>query len=337
MTNIFFWTTGIERPIRRELYDDDSAVAHGATWQWGGDNSRQRNVRYTWHSYSMEVANMLEAAYSQNRYSVVDLDVSPINQPYVVDLSQMKQINKTSGFGRAVQRLLTGANYRTLTSGPYQQQTKSNSQSWQNYLGGFFTKGSTSNSGSSGFGSASNTGPSGFGSASKYGYSGVGSASNSGPSGFGSASNSGPSRFGSASNSGTFGFGSTSQPVPMTVSVPGHSNTASAVAATSWPSVGSHSSGYNFASPSYPHASQTTFAFSGGSSSGNSVLPSVAAASSSTQPTGARPKRVRALRRNLTPGFRWAQFVSVDCVFLLDRSRVIQLVCKQIICKQVVR
>ena len=270
----------MERPIRRELYDCDSAVAHGANWQWGGDNPRLRRMGNMWHSYSMEIANMLEAAYCQNRYSVVDLDVSPIDQPYVVDLSQMKQINKTTQFARPVQRLLTGANYRTITSGPLQHQTNSNSQSGQWHFGSVFAKGSAGNSGSAGFGNSVNSGSSGFG---------------------------------STGSSGAFAFGSTPQPMSMTASAHGHSNTASAhghsntasaAAATSWPSIGSHSSsGFNFASPSYPPASQPAFGFGGGSSFGNSMVPS-AAASSSTQQPGARPKRVRALRKNPTPGYR---------------------------------
>lgn len=59
---------------------------------------------------------MLEAAYSGGSKGFVDLDVSPVNEPYVVDLNTMQQINKSSGFSRPVQRLRSSCSYRTVSS-----------------------------------------------------------------------------------------------------------------------------------------------------------------------------------------------------------------------------
>ena len=91
-------------------YNCDSAPAHGVQWQWEGDRRRQ------WHSYSMEVANVLEEAFSRNSSTIVNLNASPTFQPHDVNLHTMKQINQNTGFIRNVQRKNMGQKYIGVAS-----------------------------------------------------------------------------------------------------------------------------------------------------------------------------------------------------------------------------
>ena len=89
---------GTCRPVRRQEYPPDSAPALGVSWQWEGDVSGQ------WHSYSADVASLLEKGH-QCGASVVDLNRHPFSLPYIVRLSSMTQIRHGSNYKRGVQRI----------------------------------------------------------------------------------------------------------------------------------------------------------------------------------------------------------------------------------------
>jgi len=97
------------RPVRRQEYPPDSAPAVGVSWEWEGDVSGQ------WHSYSTDVASLLEKGHLCGA-SVVDLNRHPFSLPYTVRLSSMVQIRHGSHYKRHVQRVMLLQRYMPTSS-----------------------------------------------------------------------------------------------------------------------------------------------------------------------------------------------------------------------------
>ncbi|KAL5016672.1 hypothetical protein ScPMuIL_006261 [Solemya velum] len=89
--------TGTARPIRRMVFPMSCPVAKGVVWQWEGDSMGD------WHSYSIDVAAVLEEAYSIG-LKFLDLSKTPVVQPYHIDLQKMQQKRIETGNIRLIRR-----------------------------------------------------------------------------------------------------------------------------------------------------------------------------------------------------------------------------------------
>lgn len=79
-------------------------VAKGVVWQWEGDSIGD------WHSYSIDVAGVLEDAYSLG-LKFLDLSKSPVVQPYHIDLQKMQQKRIETGNVRMIRREKLSSHY----------------------------------------------------------------------------------------------------------------------------------------------------------------------------------------------------------------------------------
>lgn len=76
-------------------------------WQWCESVIGQTSQ---WHQYDFEVAEILEQARTAG-IRHVDLTQFPCQQPYIVDLTNMSQIRRETGFIRSVQRIRSARRY----------------------------------------------------------------------------------------------------------------------------------------------------------------------------------------------------------------------------------
>ncbi|KAG9341440.1 hypothetical protein JZ751_019250, partial [Albula glossodonta] len=86
--------TGKMRSVRRSLFPQSSALGSGVYWEWANDEG-------SWTPYETRTSIMLEHSY-QARQATADL--VPHGYNYIVDLTALYQVNKTSGFKRQVRR-----------------------------------------------------------------------------------------------------------------------------------------------------------------------------------------------------------------------------------------
>uniref|UniRef100_A0AAY4DE85 E3 ubiquitin-protein ligase n=1 Tax=Denticeps clupeoides TaxID=299321 RepID=A0AAY4DE85_9TELE len=98
--------TGKLRSVRQSLFPQSSALASGVFWEWASDEGG-------WTPYETRTSILLEHSY-QARQATADL--GPHGYNYIVDLTALLQVNKTSGFRRQVRRQAS-APY-PLASGP---------------------------------------------------------------------------------------------------------------------------------------------------------------------------------------------------------------------------
>ncbi|XP_061754859.1 probable E3 ubiquitin-protein ligase DTX2 isoform X2 [Nerophis ophidion] len=86
--------TGKTRSVRRSLFAQSSGLGSGVYWEWANDEG-------AWTPYETRTSILLEHSY-QARQGTADL--GPHGYNYIVDLTSLNQVNKTSGFRRQVRR-----------------------------------------------------------------------------------------------------------------------------------------------------------------------------------------------------------------------------------------
>ncbi|XP_058238806.1 probable E3 ubiquitin-protein ligase DTX2 isoform X2 [Hemibagrus wyckioides] len=86
--------TGKIRSVRRSLFPQSTALVNGVLWEWANDEGG-------WTTYEMHTSGLLEHSYLARQTTV---DLGPHRQNYVVDLTSLEQINKSSGYRRRVRR-----------------------------------------------------------------------------------------------------------------------------------------------------------------------------------------------------------------------------------------
>ncbi|KAM7373996.1 hypothetical protein PAMP_006676 [Pampus punctatissimus] len=86
--------TGKTRSVRRSLFAQSSGLGSGVYWEWVNDEGG-------WTPYETRTSILLEHSY-QARQGTADL--GPHGYSYIVDLTSLTQVNKTSGFRRQVRR-----------------------------------------------------------------------------------------------------------------------------------------------------------------------------------------------------------------------------------------
>ncbi|KAM8834931.1 putative E3 ubiquitin-protein ligase DTX2 isoform 1-T1 [Synchiropus picturatus] len=86
--------TGKTRSVRRSLFAQSSGLGSGVYWEWANDEGG-------WTPYETRTSILLEHSY-QARQGTADLGTHGYN--YIVDLTSLAQVNKSSGFRRQVRR-----------------------------------------------------------------------------------------------------------------------------------------------------------------------------------------------------------------------------------------
>ncbi|XP_020796741.2 probable E3 ubiquitin-protein ligase DTX2 [Boleophthalmus pectinirostris] len=86
--------TGKTRSVRRSLFAQSSGLGSGVYWEWANDDG-------TWTPYETRTSILLEHSY-QARQGTADLGSHGYN--YIVDLTSLSQVNKSTGFRRQVRR-----------------------------------------------------------------------------------------------------------------------------------------------------------------------------------------------------------------------------------------
>lgn len=98
---------GKTRSVRRSLFAQSSGLGSGVLWEWINDEGG-------WTPYETRTSILLEHSY-QARQGTADL--SPHGYNYIVDLTSLTQVNKSSGFRRQVRRQCN-LPYPLASSGP---------------------------------------------------------------------------------------------------------------------------------------------------------------------------------------------------------------------------
>ncbi|KAF3705867.1 putative E3 ubiquitin-protein ligase DTX2 [Channa argus] len=99
--------TGKTRPVRRSLFAQSSGLGSGVYWEWANDEGG-------WTPYETRTSILLEHSY-QARQGTADL--GPHGYNYIVDLTSLAQVNKSTGFRRQVRRQCN-LPYPLVSSGP---------------------------------------------------------------------------------------------------------------------------------------------------------------------------------------------------------------------------
>ncbi|XP_051749176.1 probable E3 ubiquitin-protein ligase DTX2 isoform X2 [Ctenopharyngodon idella] len=97
--------TGKMRAVRRSLFPQSSALGSGVLWEWANDEGG-------WTAYEIRTSILLEHSYQAGQATA---DLSPQGYNYIVDLTALEQVNKTSSYRRRVRR--QGSMPYPLTSG----------------------------------------------------------------------------------------------------------------------------------------------------------------------------------------------------------------------------
>ncbi|XP_068186725.1 probable E3 ubiquitin-protein ligase DTX2 [Antennarius striatus] len=106
--------TGKTRSVRRSLFAQSSGLGSGVFWEWLNDEGG-------WTPYETRTSILLEHSY-QARQGTADL--GPHGYNYIVDLTSLAQVNKSTGFRRQVRRQcnlpypLASAGPPAIPSGP---------------------------------------------------------------------------------------------------------------------------------------------------------------------------------------------------------------------------
>ncbi|MEQ2283114.1 hypothetical protein AMECASPLE_007948 [Ameca splendens] len=99
--------TGKTRSVRRSLFAQSSGLGSGVYWEWANDDGG-------WTPYETRTSILLEHSY-QARQGTADL--GPHGYNYIVDLTSLAQVNKSTGFRRQVRRQCN-LPYPLASSGP---------------------------------------------------------------------------------------------------------------------------------------------------------------------------------------------------------------------------
>uniref|UniRef100_A0A3Q1GRH7 E3 ubiquitin-protein ligase n=1 Tax=Acanthochromis polyacanthus TaxID=80966 RepID=A0A3Q1GRH7_9TELE len=99
--------TGKTRSVRRSLFAQSSGLGSGVYWEWANDEGG-------WTPYETRTSILLEHSY-QARQGTADL--GPHGYNYIVDLTSLAQVNKSTGFRRQVRRQCN-LPYPAIPSGP---------------------------------------------------------------------------------------------------------------------------------------------------------------------------------------------------------------------------
>ncbi|XP_008294363.1 putative E3 ubiquitin-protein ligase DTX2 [Stegastes partitus] len=99
--------TGKTRSVRRSLFAQSSGLGSGVYWEWANDEGG-------WTPYETRTSILLEHSY-QARQGTADL--GPHGYNYIVDLTSLAQVNKSTGFRRQVRRQCN-LPYPLASSGP---------------------------------------------------------------------------------------------------------------------------------------------------------------------------------------------------------------------------
>ncbi|KAK2828420.1 hypothetical protein Q5P01_019454 [Channa striata] len=99
--------TGKTRSVRRSLFAQSSGLGSGVYWEWANDEGG-------WTPYETRTSILLEHSY-QARQGTADL--GPHGYNYIVDLTSLAQVNKSTGFRRQVRRQ-GNLPYPLVSSGP---------------------------------------------------------------------------------------------------------------------------------------------------------------------------------------------------------------------------
>ncbi|XP_026227808.1 probable E3 ubiquitin-protein ligase DTX2 isoform X1 [Anabas testudineus] len=99
--------TGKTRSVRRSLFAQSSGLGSGVYWEWVNDEGG-------WTPYETRTSILLEHSY-QARQGTADL--GPHGYNYIVDLTSLAQVNKSTGFRRQVRRQCN-LPYPLASSGP---------------------------------------------------------------------------------------------------------------------------------------------------------------------------------------------------------------------------
>ncbi|XP_032432495.1 putative E3 ubiquitin-protein ligase DTX2 isoform X1 [Xiphophorus hellerii] len=99
--------TGKTRSVRRSLFAQSSGLGSGVYWEWANDEG-------SWTPYETRTSILLEHSY-QARQGTADL--GPHGYNYIVDLTSLAQVNKSTGFRRQVRRQCN-LPYPLASSGP---------------------------------------------------------------------------------------------------------------------------------------------------------------------------------------------------------------------------
>lgn len=102
---LFF--SGKTRSVRRSLFAQSSGLGSGVYWEWANDEGG-------WTPYETRTSILLEHSY-QARQGTADL--GPHGYNYIVDLTSLAQVNKSTGFRRQVRRQCN-LPYPLASSGP---------------------------------------------------------------------------------------------------------------------------------------------------------------------------------------------------------------------------
>lgn len=98
---------GKTRSVRRSLFAQSSGLGSGVYWEWANDEGG-------WTPYETRTSILLEHSY-QARQGTADL--GPHGYNYIVDLTSLAQVNKSTGFRRQVRRQCN-LPYPLASSGP---------------------------------------------------------------------------------------------------------------------------------------------------------------------------------------------------------------------------
>ncbi|KTG36831.1 hypothetical protein cypCar_00007883 [Cyprinus carpio] len=86
--------TGKIRAVRRSLFPQSSALGSGVLWEWASDEGG-------WTAYEIRTSILLEHSY-QAAQATADLSSHGYN--YIVDLTALEQVNKSTSYRRRVRR-----------------------------------------------------------------------------------------------------------------------------------------------------------------------------------------------------------------------------------------
>lgn len=94
ITQHLFFFIGKMRSVRRSLFPQSSALGSGVLWEWANDEGG-------WTVYEIRTSILLEHSYQAGQ-GIADLSSHGYN--YIVDLTALEQVNKTSSYRRRVRR-----------------------------------------------------------------------------------------------------------------------------------------------------------------------------------------------------------------------------------------
>ncbi|XP_051514782.1 probable E3 ubiquitin-protein ligase DTX2 isoform X1 [Myxocyprinus asiaticus] len=97
--------TGKIRSVRQSLFPQTSALGSGVLWEWANDEG-------SWTPYEIRTSILLEHSYKAGQATA---DLSSHGYNYIVDLTALEQVNKSSSYRRRVRR--QGSTPYPLTSG----------------------------------------------------------------------------------------------------------------------------------------------------------------------------------------------------------------------------